>query len=210
MSEVSDEPPERAAAGYAPHDGEGTTPDRADLAHVQRPPGPEPGKPYVFTPGDSSAAEEAVAEVFGAPTGVLGPEDNVAILPVLLSDPAPVLDGRVRPTHDLESRPYGRIIAPSKRAPEVTIELLAAKRAPKPISDLLFEQGIEVPPDWRPRRKRFVSSRRVAWFRIPIEASPPEVLKFVCDALGVIVSTTATGRYMLVRHRGSGFPGGVR
>ena len=178
--------------------------------YLRRLDAPEPGKPYLFTPGDSLAVEEAVAEIFGTPTGYLDPEANVAILPVLSSDPAPVLEGRVAATRDLERRPYGRVIAPRRRLPEVTIELLAAGRAPKPIFELLTQNGVAVPDGWQPRRRRLVSARRVAWLRVPIDARPAGVLRFVCDAVGTLAPAgAATGQYLLVRSRSSGFIGGV-
>jgi len=168
---------------------------------------PEPGKPFLFTPGESLGAEDSISAVFRLPTGFIGPEDNVAILPVLPSDPDPVLEGRVGPTRTLEKRPYGRVIAPRKRSNLATIELQANGKAPEPILDLLHQDGIRTPPRWRARRRRLASPRRVTWLTLPLDTPPGVVLAFICDALAALTPDAARDRFLLVRSRFGGIGG---
>jgi len=126
------------------------------------------------------------------------------VLPVLSSDPAAVIDGRVSPTQDLAARPSARVIAPRRRETEVTVELIAARRTKTPILQLIAEAAVVVPAGWRPRKRRFASGRHVAWLSIPIEALPADVLRFVCGAVTALSPPTATGHFILVRSRVTG------
>jgi hypothetical protein len=170
---------------------------------------PEPGKPFLFTPDESPEAEEAIAAMFAAQSGVASPDRSVAILPALTSDPTPVLEGRVRPTAGLEPRAYGRVVPAKRRSGGLTIELMASKPTPKPIIETLVEDGLEIPSGWAWRRRRLSPKRRLAWLEVPADARPPDALRVLCDTVGALAPESATGRFLLVRGRSATRIGGI-
>jgi hypothetical protein len=167
---------------------------------VTQAPGEEPRR---FTIEVPEPALEAVAEVIASPSSYLGPAANVTILPVLPNDPEAV----VRAARAPAPRPYARVIAPRRKADKLTIELVAPKRLPRPISRLVTEAGVRTPTGWRTRGGGMLGRRR-RWMevRVPREASPAAIVGFACEAISALAPAGVTGNWLAVLSRHGNLP----
>jgi len=170
----------------------------------------QPAPFEIFSAAQPEAAEEEVAEVLADRTGYLGAGSNVAILPLLASDPDPG-DGEAAWTeHRFEPRSQARVIAPRRRSSRAPLRIVSAERQPEPLRTVLLDAGVEVPAEWDAGYSRQLGGRR-RWTEIdlPVDADPAQIVAFSCRAIAMLDADRPPGLWIVAASRHSRLPPSV-
>jgi hypothetical protein len=153
----------------------------------------------IFSLEQPEAALEAVEQVLAGRTGYLGPSSNVAILPLLETDPGPDGGDEAWEHHEFEQRSQVRLIAPRRRAKCAPLRIISPGPRTSELRAVLVDAGLRVPDSWNADFSRQLANRR-RWTEVavPCTVDAAQILDFSCRALSALDTDRVTGRWIVV------------